>query len=105
MSKALRADVRLACTNGVQKAAGICKQAYELGGGGSVYLDSALQRRFRDAHVMTQHITCAPALYGLAGRVLLGIETNSPCCEVVRSCPLPSAVVRSVCRIGINWSL
>jgi hypothetical protein len=35
-----------------------------------------LQRRFRDAHVATQHMMVAPPTYELAGRVLLGLPTD-----------------------------
>ena len=78
ISNELKAELRLACTNATSASADVARAAYDLGGGGSVYLSSSLQRRFRDAHVMTQHITCTKAIYGLAGRIMLGIETNSP---------------------------
>ena len=51
--------------------------AYECGGATSIYADSALQRRFRDVHVATQHILVAPATYELAGRVLLGLPADT----------------------------
>jgi alkylation response protein AidB-like acyl-CoA dehydrogenase len=49
---------------------------YDLGGGTSVYETCPLQRRFRDAHVATQHLMVAPGTYELAGRALLGVEAD-----------------------------
>ncbi|WP_235901184.1 acyl-CoA dehydrogenase family protein [Pontixanthobacter aquaemixtae] len=72
ISVAARGDLRLACAHMAEVAADICKTAYTLAGGSSVYLSSDLQRRFRDAHVATQHLVVAPATFELAGRILLG---------------------------------
>jgi alkylation response protein AidB-like acyl-CoA dehydrogenase len=66
-----RANLRLACAHATEISADVCKIAYTLGGGGAVYSSNSLQRRFRDAHVATQHIATAPAVFELAGRVLL----------------------------------
>lgn len=71
ISPQARADLRLACAHATEISADVCKTAYTLGGGGAVYSSSSLQRRFRDAHVATQHIATAPAVFELAGRVLL----------------------------------
>lgn len=67
-----RARLRLAATHMVRTAADVTRIAYDLGGGSALYLESPLQRRFRDAHAMTQHLMVQPATYELAGRVLLG---------------------------------
>jgi alkylation response protein AidB-like acyl-CoA dehydrogenase len=67
-----RARLRLAVTHMVRTAADVTRIAYDLGGGSALYLESPLQRRFRDAHAMTQHMMVQPATYELAGRVLLG---------------------------------
>lgn len=72
ISPATRANLRLACAHATEVSADACKVAYTLGGGAAVYASHSLQRRFRDAHVATQHITTAPAVFELAGRVLLG---------------------------------
>lgn len=66
-----RGQLRLACAHMAETAADVCKAAYTLAGGSSVYLNNTLQRRFRDAHVVTQHIVVSPATFELAGRVLL----------------------------------
>ncbi|MGB5483937.1 acyl-CoA dehydrogenase family protein [Parasphingorhabdus sp.] len=66
-----RANLRLACAHATAISADVCKTAYTLGGGAAVYSGNSLQRRFRDAHVATQHIATAPAVFELAGRILL----------------------------------
>ncbi len=66
-----RGNLRLACAHATETAAEICKMAYTLGGGAAVYRNNSLQRRFRDAHVATQHIATSPAVFELSGRILL----------------------------------
>jgi alkylation response protein AidB-like acyl-CoA dehydrogenase len=72
-----RARLRLAATNATRQAAQAVDRLYEAGGGTSIYRSSALQRRFRDVHVATQHAMVAPATYELVGRLLLGVETDA----------------------------
>ena len=74
---ATRADLRLATTHAVQAATGVVDAMYTLAGGSSVYESSALQRRFRDVHVATQHIMVAPTTLETVGRLLLGVEANT----------------------------
>ncbi|WP_448580114.1 acyl-CoA dehydrogenase family protein [Thermaurantiacus sp.] len=76
ISLATRARLRLQATHLVRTAADVTRAAYDLGGGAALYLDSPLQRRFRDAHAMTQHIMVQPATFELAGRVRLGIPAD-----------------------------
>jgi alkylation response protein AidB-like acyl-CoA dehydrogenase len=71
-----RARLRLAATHMVRTAADVTRTAYDLAGGTAVYAIHPLQRRFRDAHVATQHMMIAPPTYELAGRVLLGLPTD-----------------------------
>lgn len=71
-----RADLRLACTQMTRTAAEATRRAYDIGGGTSLFLSNELQRRFRDAHAMTQHITCSPTTFEMLGRVLLGRPTD-----------------------------
>lgn len=70
-----RADLRLACTHMVRTSADIARAAYDIGGGAALFLDNDLQRRFRDAHAITQHVATAPATYEQTGRILLGLDT------------------------------
>lgn len=71
-----RARLRLACAHAAQASADATRTVYDLGGGAAVFLDNELQRRFRDGHVITHHAMVAPAIFELAGRVLLGLPTR-----------------------------
>lgn len=71
-----RALLRLAATNATRKSADVTRAMYDLAGGSSVFLSSPLQRRFRDAHVATQHLMVSPPTYELTGRVLMGLPID-----------------------------
>lgn len=74
---AARARLRLAATRLTQVAARVAAKMHELAGGTSVYASHPLNRRFRDAHVATQHVMVAPPTLELAGRVLLGLPADA----------------------------
>lgn len=71
-----RAKLRLASTHATRVSADVCRDLHDLAGGSAVYLSNPLQRRFRDAHVMTQHMMVAPPTLEVAGRALLGLPTE-----------------------------
>ena len=72
-----RAALRLAATHATSSAARATDLMYNAAGGTSVYATSPLQRCFRDVHVATQHAMVAPATLELAGRILLGLDTDT----------------------------
>ncbi|MBI1260476.1 MAG: hydrolase [Rhizobiales bacterium] len=72
-----RAGLRLAATHATRISADVTRVMYDLGGGSSVFLGNALQRKFRDGHVGTQHVMVAPATYELTGRVFMGLPTDA----------------------------
>jgi alkylation response protein AidB-like acyl-CoA dehydrogenase len=69
-----RARVRIAAAGAARAGARAASVAYELGGGSVIYQESALQRCFRDAHVVTQHASVSGGSFELAGRALLGVD-------------------------------
>ena len=71
-----RSALRLASTHAVDASVRATDLCYTLGGGTSVYRASPLQRRFRDIHVITQHMMVAAPTYELAGRILLGLPVD-----------------------------
>ena len=74
---ARRSALRLAATHAVDASVRAVDSCYTLGGGTSVYRTSPLQRRFRDVHVITQHMMVAAPTYELAGRILLGLPVDA----------------------------
>lgn len=72
-----RAALRMACTHMVRTSADICRTCYDLGGGAALFEASDLQRRFRDAHAMTQHIVTAPSTWELTGRLFFDLPTDA----------------------------
>lgn len=77
LTPAERARLRLAATYATETAADVARIAFTIGGGSAVYMTSNLQRRFRDAHVATQHIATASSVYELVGRIVLGLPTDT----------------------------
>ncbi len=72
-----RGLLRLAATHATQTAGEVTELMYKAGGGAAVYKTSPLQRCFRDAMVATQHAMVAPRTFEVAGRIRLGLETES----------------------------
>ena len=54
---------------------------YQAAGGSSVYATNPLDRLFRDAHTVHQHITNSPKVFEMAGQMLLGVEPACPAGE------------------------
>ncbi|ATQ41877.1 acyl-CoA dehydrogenase family protein [Caulobacter mirabilis] len=71
-----RNRLRLACAHAAHVSADVARFAYDMMGGGAVFLENPLQRRFRDAHVITHHAMVAPSIFELTGRILLGQPTR-----------------------------
>lgn len=74
---ALRNDLRLAATHAARTSAAVVRDLYDLAGGPAIYDDSALQRRFRDAHTATAHFQVNAASRELQGRILLGVPAET----------------------------
>ncbi len=74
---AARAALRRAASHAMGAATEATDAMYALAGGTAVYASSPLQRRHRDLHVATQHMLVGPATWELAGRVALGVPTDT----------------------------
>jgi len=72
------AILRLARTHAVQAGVQATDLMYTIAGGSSVYTHNLLERCFRDAHTVTQHLSMNPANYQVSGRVLLGLGADRP---------------------------
>ena len=69
-----RIRLRLASTHAIRMAAATADIAYEVCGSDSVFEHKPIQRRFQDAHVITQQIQGRMAHYETAGQFFLGLE-------------------------------
>jgi alkylation response protein AidB-like acyl-CoA dehydrogenase len=74
---AARARLRAAATHATRTAADVTTRVYEAAGGTAIYDASPFQRHLRDVHVATQHVMVSRASLTLAGKVLLGVETDA----------------------------
>ena len=69
-----RIRLRLAGTHAIRMAAEVVDIAYNLCGSSSIFANNPIQRRFQDAHVITQHVQGRMAHYETAGQFFLGLE-------------------------------
>ena len=74
ISDELHARVRLSCSHAAESAAAAVDIVHKAAGSTVNFLGAPLERRFRDVHVVPQHITVAPHLKEAAGRVMLGLD-------------------------------
>ena len=66
--------LRMAGTHAIRQSAEVVDIAYNLSGSSSIFADRAIQRRFQDAHVITQQVQGREAHYETAGQFFLGLE-------------------------------
>ena len=71
-----RINLRLASTHAIRKAAEVVDIAYEVIGATSIFESSPIQRKFQDAHAITQQIQGRMEHYQTAGQFFLGMEVH-----------------------------
>jgi alkylation response protein AidB-like acyl-CoA dehydrogenase len=69
-----RIQLRLASTHAIRQAAEVVDIAYAICGATSVFEASPIQRKFQDAHAITQQIQGRLEHYETAGQFYLGLE-------------------------------
>ncbi len=73
-----RADVRMAAWHAVFSAAKAVDLMYGTAGATALYANFPLERAFRDVHAITQHIGVHARVMESTGRVLFGLEPDTP---------------------------
>ena len=74
ITMAERIQLRMAGTHAIRESAGVVDIAYNLSGSTAIFHDRAIQRRFQDAHVITQQVQGREAHYETAGQYFLGLD-------------------------------
>ena len=69
-----RIRLRLASTHAIRQAATVVDVAYNVCGSDAIFARNPIQRRFQDAHVITQQIQGRMAHYETAGQFFMGSE-------------------------------
>jgi alkylation response protein AidB-like acyl-CoA dehydrogenase len=75
---AARANVRLATSHAVSSAVQAVDLLHVGAGANSMYVGCPLERAFRDVHAITLHIGVHPRVMESTGRVLFGLEPDTP---------------------------
>jgi indole-3-acetate monooxygenase len=73
----LRALIRLAATDCVHRCASAVDLVYNAAAASAIHESCALERCFRDAHVVGAHLVVQPVMYEAVGRVLLDLPPNT----------------------------
>ncbi len=76
-SIAARAALRLAATHVIQQSAEAVQLAYRTCGSTAIFAVSPLQRRFQDAHVISQQVQGRLSHYEVVGQHLLGMDPRA----------------------------
>ncbi|MDE2969653.1 MAG: acyl-CoA dehydrogenase family protein [Chloroflexota bacterium] len=69
-----RMGLRLASTHAIRQSADVVDIAYGVFGANAIFETSPIQRKFQDAHAITQQIQGRPEFYQIAGQHILGLE-------------------------------
>ncbi len=72
-----RAQLRLATTYAINQATDIVEQAYRLAGATAIFEGRVFERRFRDAHAVSQQVQGRHTNFETVGRYMLGLDVDT----------------------------
>ena len=68
--------IRAAGTFAIRVATGVVDRLYEMAGTTAIFEGNPFERRFRDAHTVSQHLQGRVSHFETVGKHLLGIESD-----------------------------
>ena len=77
LTMAQRARIRLATTYAINQATAVSEQVYRLAGATAIFEDHAFERRFRDAHAVSQQVQGRHTNFETVGRHMLGLDIET----------------------------
>jgi alkylation response protein AidB-like acyl-CoA dehydrogenase len=72
-----RVHVRLATTHAINEATDVVEQVYRLAGATAIFESQPFERRFRDAHAVSQQVQGRHTNYETVGRFMLGLDVDT----------------------------
>lgn len=72
-----RAQLRLAATYAINQATDVAEQVYRLAGATAIFDSQAFERRFRDAHAVSQQVQGRHSNFETVGRFMLGLDVDT----------------------------
>lgn len=72
-----RARIRLATTYAINQATDVVAQVYRLAGATAIFQSRPFERRFRDAHAVSQQVQARFTNFETVGRVMMGLEVDT----------------------------
>ena len=77
LTMAQRVRIRLATTHAINQATEVSEQVYRLAGSSAIFEDHAFERRFRDAHAVSQQVQGRHTNFETVGRHMLGLDVET----------------------------
>ncbi len=72
-----RAQLRLATTYAINRATDVSEQVYRLAGATAIFEGGVFERRFRDAHAVSQQVQGRHTNFETVGRFMLGLDVDT----------------------------
>ena len=72
-----RAQLRLATTYAIDQATEVAERVYRLAGATAIFESGVFERRFRDAHAVSQQVQGRHTNFETVGRFMLGLDVDT----------------------------